>query len=294
MAVGSRRHARSRLHRRHQRPARGLRGRVPRAPGVRGALPGRRAARRHRPGRRATACPARASRPASSPTSPSTGRRGARPSYRRWYVEEVFEDAPAIEMEIVFRVQRLAEQPAAGGGPHAPARRQPADRQRAPRAGRADGRDRLRRRSGRARPSTRSRSPTRASTSWPRRRSPTAPASCSTSTSAHLGGWIASMLVRLGDLKLDFLPADDEGPEPLASAPSGTHAPSSHDRSSRPARGQRAHRHHHPQPARGPQRAVERGAAPAAAAAAARPTAATTSTSSSSPAPTRRSAPAST
>ena len=32
-------------------------------------------------------------------------------AYRRWYVEEVFEDAPAVEMEIVFRVQRLAEQP---------------------------------------------------------------------------------------------------------------------------------------------------------------------------------------
>jgi hypothetical protein len=25
-----------------------------------------------------------------------------------------------------------------------------------------------------------------------------------------LGGWIATMLVRLGDLKLSFLPADDE------------------------------------------------------------------------------------
>ena len=32
-------------------------------------------------------------------------------AYRRWYVDEVFEEAPAIEMEIVFRVQRLAEQP---------------------------------------------------------------------------------------------------------------------------------------------------------------------------------------
>jgi hypothetical protein len=32
-------------------------------------------------------------------------------SYRKWYVEEVFEDAPAIEMEIVFRVQRLTTQP---------------------------------------------------------------------------------------------------------------------------------------------------------------------------------------
>jgi hypothetical protein len=32
-------------------------------------------------------------------------------AYRRWYVEEVFEEAPAIEMELVFRVQRLATQP---------------------------------------------------------------------------------------------------------------------------------------------------------------------------------------
>ena len=33
-------------------------------------------------------------------------------TYRRWYVEEVLEDLPAIEMEIVFRVQRLGDQPA--------------------------------------------------------------------------------------------------------------------------------------------------------------------------------------
>lgn len=32
-------------------------------------------------------------------------------SYRRWYVDEVFEEPPAIEMEIVFRIQRLASQP---------------------------------------------------------------------------------------------------------------------------------------------------------------------------------------
>ena len=32
-------------------------------------------------------------------------------AYRKWYVDEVFEEAPAIEMEIVFRAQRLAEQP---------------------------------------------------------------------------------------------------------------------------------------------------------------------------------------
>jgi hypothetical protein len=28
-------------------------------------------------------------------------------AYRRWYLDEVFDEAPAIEMEIVFRVQRL-------------------------------------------------------------------------------------------------------------------------------------------------------------------------------------------
>jgi hypothetical protein len=31
--------------------------------------------------------------------------------YRSWYVDEVLEIQPAIEIEIVFRVQRLAEQP---------------------------------------------------------------------------------------------------------------------------------------------------------------------------------------
>ncbi len=32
-------------------------------------------------------------------------------AYRRWYVEEVLDEQPTIEMEIVFRVQRLVEQP---------------------------------------------------------------------------------------------------------------------------------------------------------------------------------------
>jgi hypothetical protein len=32
-------------------------------------------------------------------------------AYRQWYVEEVLDRQPAIEMEIVFRVQRLADQP---------------------------------------------------------------------------------------------------------------------------------------------------------------------------------------
>src|ERR1700712_634725 len=37
-------------------------------------------------------------------------------SYRRWYVDEVLERLPAIEMEIVFPVQRLLGQPHPHGG----------------------------------------------------------------------------------------------------------------------------------------------------------------------------------
>ena len=112
-------------------------------------------------------------------------------AYRRWYVDEELESPPAIEMEIVLRVQRLAEQP----GPEQMYATLPES---SPLIG--DGRleragltveiahpDPAERRLGRRRASssTPSRSPTRASTSWPRRRSPTAPARCSTSTSAR-------------------------------------------------------------------------------------------------------------
>ena len=34
-------------------------------------------------------------------------------AYRRWYVDEELDSPPAIEMEIVLRIQRLAEQPSA-------------------------------------------------------------------------------------------------------------------------------------------------------------------------------------
>ena len=129
-------------------------------------------------------------------------------SYRRWYVDEVFEEPPVVEMEIVFRVQRLANQPE----PRAvqdllPASSPPIGNERLERAGAtveigyfndaaltpeyaieityeglyelaeetlADGSSKL--------------------------------------LDEHfgaLGGWIASMLVRLGDLKVEFLPSDD-------------------------------------------------------------------------------------
>ena len=108
-------------------------------------------------------------------------------AYRQWYVDEVLERPPAIEMEIVLRVQRLAEPPDPVACYAAHARDQPADRRRSARARRADGGDRPPRPGTTRttpRPSTPSRSPTRVCTSSPRRRSPTARARCSTSTSA--------------------------------------------------------------------------------------------------------------
>ncbi len=131
-------------------------------------------------------------------------------AYRRWYLEEVFEDAPAIEMEIVFRVQRLKAQP----GPAVFLTVLPAD------------------------------SPPIGSEPM-RRAAPTVEIQYATDDGdphfaievsyeglyelaeetladgqsrlldehfGALGAWISSMLVRLGDLRLDYHPADpDDG-----------------------------------------------------------------------------------
>ena len=137
-------------------------------------------------------------------------------AYRRWYVDEEFETPPAIEMEIVLRVQRLAEQPAPETDVPHPARDEPDDRRRTARAGRAHGRDR----------------PPRSGRGAGRRAIELeyaveityeglyelAEETLADGTSAlldehfgALGGWIASTLVRLGDLRFAFLPADDTG-----------------------------------------------------------------------------------
>ena len=129
-------------------------------------------------------------------------------SYRRWYVDEVFEEPPVVEMEIVFRVQRLAHQPEPSSVQQLlPESSPPIGNERLERAGAtveigyfndaeltpeyaieityeglyelaeetlADGSSKL--------------------------------------LDEHfgaLGGWIASLLVRLGDLKHEFLPSDD-------------------------------------------------------------------------------------
>ena len=128
-------------------------------------------------------------------------------SYRRWYVDEIFEEAPAIEMEIVYRVQRLAHQPT----PEVfrailPESSPPIGNERLERAGATveigyfdtpgltpefaieityEGLYEL--------------------------AEETLADGASTLLDQHfgaLGGWIAAMLVKLGDLKLEFRPAE--------------------------------------------------------------------------------------
>ena len=131
-------------------------------------------------------------------------------SYRRWYVEEVFEEAPAIEMEIVYRVQRLEAQP------------QPADFLAVlPQSSPVIGAERLERTSPTVEIGYDDVSATDGVTYaieigyeglYELAEEALADGS-STLLDEHfgaLGGWISSMLVRLGDLKLAYLPPEDE------------------------------------------------------------------------------------
>ena len=132
-------------------------------------------------------------------------------SYRRWYVDEVIDRQPAIEMELVFRVQRLVDQPD-------PELVRSATPQTSPLIGDA----RL------------ERAGTTVEISLPDSEGDdpsiveyaievtyeglyelaeeTLADGSSKLLDEHfgaLGGWIASLLVRLGDLKHEFLPSDD-------------------------------------------------------------------------------------
>jgi len=136
-------------------------------------------------------------------------------SYRRWYVDEVLDQLPAIEMEIVFRVQRLSEQPAPDVAADVTADTSPLI---------GDGRL--------------ERAGTTIEITYPDDAEAAASGSgvepsfalevsyeglyelaeqtladgASTLLDEHfgaLGGWIAATLVKLGDLKLSFLPADE-------------------------------------------------------------------------------------
>jgi len=128
-------------------------------------------------------------------------------AYRRWYVEEVLEQLPAIEMEIVFRVQRLEHQPT-------PATVHGVTPDTSPLIG--DGRLE---RAGTAVEITYEVEPEAAPEyaieityeGLYELAEETLADGSSTLLDEHfgaLGGWIAAMLVKLGDLKLTFLPAD--------------------------------------------------------------------------------------
>ena len=129
-------------------------------------------------------------------------------AYRQWYVDEVLDRQPAIEMEIVFRVQRLRHQPDPAVVLAV-----------APPASPLIGAERLERAGT-----------TVEITFGEQDEEPgyaieityeglyelateTLADGASTTLDEHfgaLGGWIAATLVKLGDVRLDYLPADDE------------------------------------------------------------------------------------
>lgn len=130
-------------------------------------------------------------------------------AYRRWYLEEVLEEAPAIDMEIVLRIQRLAG-PADAAGVLAilPERSpeiggEPLERG-GPTLETAYGPDGLD-------------DPAYAIEVSYAGLYELAEETLADGSSAvldehfgALGAWISSMLVRLGDLKLTYLPPEDE------------------------------------------------------------------------------------
>ncbi len=147
-------------------------------------------------------------------------------SYRRWYVDEVLDQLPAIEMEIVFRVQRLCQQPERSiVDPIAVETSPLIGDGRLERAGTTieiayiDSADPI--------DSVDSVDPVDSVNGGPDAEyaievtyeglyelaEQTLADGSSTLLDEHfgaLGGWIAATLVKLGDLKLEFLPADDE------------------------------------------------------------------------------------
>jgi hypothetical protein len=141
-------------------------------------------------------------------------------AYRRWYVDEELETPPAIEMEIVLRIQRLAEQPA-------PERMYATLPESSPLIG--DGRlERAGLTVEIAHPD-----PAESASGGPESAEleyaveityeglyelaeETLADGTSSLLDEHfgaLGGWVASTLVRLGDLRFAFLPADDSAAE---------------------------------------------------------------------------------
>ena len=136
-------------------------------------------------------------------------------AYRRWYVDEVLDEHPAIEMEIVLRVQRLAEQPVLGGLLRALPETSPLiGDERLERAGvtveigyldEADPSDD----DGLGTPEYAVEVTYEGLYELAEETLADGASEILDDHFGALGGWIASTLVKLGDLKWAFLPADD-------------------------------------------------------------------------------------
>ncbi len=140
-------------------------------------------------------------------------------AYRRWYVDEELDTPPAIEIEIVLRIQRLAEQPDPDKVYEVvPVHSPPVGGERLERAG-------LTVEIGHPDPTDvivpgEDNAPEYAVEityeGLYELAEETLADGSSTLLDEHfgaLGGWIASTLVRLGDLRFAYLPADDVGTE---------------------------------------------------------------------------------
>ena len=132
-------------------------------------------------------------------------------AYRRWYLDEVFEEAPVIDIEIILRIQRLSSAPDLGSVLAVlPETSPPIGRDGLERGGptleTAFGTDPL--------------EPPVLAVEVAYEGSyelaeETLADGASKTLDEHfgaLGGWISSMLVRLGDLKLDYMAPEDETP----------------------------------------------------------------------------------
>jgi hypothetical protein len=140
-------------------------------------------------------------------------------AYRRWYVEDSSDERPAIEMEIVLRIQRISAQPDVA-----------LVRELLPATSPLIGDGRLER-AGNTVESAYDSESLDVSSSSPGSLECEYAVECtyeglyelsdqsladgsSTTLDDHfgaLGGWIAAMLVKLGDVKYSFLPAENEG-----------------------------------------------------------------------------------
>ena len=131
----------------------------------------------------------------------------AQSAYRSWYIGEPSDEAPRIEIEIVMRIQRLASMPDVKPVLAV-----------LPETSPPIGHERLER----SAPSVEiAFNNDLEAEDWALEVSYEGSYELDESTLADgsilddhfsaMGGWIASTLVRLGDLKLDFLPADEEG-----------------------------------------------------------------------------------